>query len=309
MKNLLFLFIIPLLSFGQSECPPLVFTNASPDPINGTELTVEWTGGCQDLNTIYLTFVDATNNQTIINTNWENGNALLPNSGSHTWNLPCDLIDVNNEYTYYIAQLYNGTSYETTTFGNPDWQSVLQNGGSTILTDDPIYWGSNFEGNPGGNPCVATVLNFPDVPLEYVCSQSDFYEHFHESLGYYITISGDFLCIEGCTDSCACNYNEFATVDDNLCDYSCYSDTVYVTDTIYVMDTIVDTQYVEVFITDTLELVVTEYLDCDTGLPCQSGMSEIIEKSKIDNRLYNLLGQEIFRREGIYIENGKLMYR
>jgi len=33
-------------------------------------------------------------------------------------------------------------------------------------------------------------------------------------------------------------------------------------------------------------------------------MAEIIEKSKTDGKLYNLLGQEIFRRDGIYIEGG-----
>ena len=36
---------------------------------------------------------------------------------------------------------------------------------------------------------------------------------------------------------------------------------------------------------------------------------EIIEKSKTDGKLYNLLGQEILRREGIYIEGGEIIYR
>jgi len=309
MKHLLLLCLLPLLSFGQIDCPPIFFTNVSTNSINGTELTVEWIGGCQNLNTIYLTFVDATNNQTIINANWENGNTLLPNSGSHTWNLPCDLIDLNNNYTYYIAQIYNGSVYETTTSGNPDLQSVLENGGSTILTNDPIYWGVNLEGSPGGNPCVATLLNYPNVPSEYVCPQNDFYEHFHESLGYYITVSEDFLCIEGCTDSCACNYNPLATENDYSCDYSCYNDTVYINETIYFTDTIVETQYVEILITDTVEMLITEYIDCDTGLPCNSGIAEIIESSKTNGKLYNLLGQEINRREGVYIEDGEVKYR
>ena len=69
----------------------------------------------------------------------------------------------------------------------------------------------------------------------------------------------------------------------------------------YIYDTIVVTEYVEV--------IITEYIDCDTGLPCTSGMGEIIDKSKTDGRLYNLLGQEILRREGIYIEGGEVKYR
>ena len=58
-----------------------------------------------------------------------------------------------------------------------------------------------------------------------------------------------------------------------------------------------------------IEVPVIEYIDCDTGLPCTSGMAEIIEKSKTNGKLYNLLGQEVFRREGIYIEGGEIKYR
>ena len=80
-----------------------------------------------------------------------------------------------------------------------------------------------------------------------------------------------------------------ATQDDGSCDYSCLCDTVFITDTVYIdnfiTDTIVETEYVEV--------IITEYIDCDTGLPCTSGMGEIIEKSKTDGKLYNLLGQNI----------------
>ena len=52
-----------------------------------------------------------------------------------------------------------------------------------------------------------------------------------------------------------------------------------------------------------------EYIDCDTGLPCIEGISEIIEQSKTDGKLYNLSGQEIIRREGVYIEGGEIKYR
>ena len=81
------------------------------------------------------------------------------------------------------------------------------------------------------------------------------------------------------------------------------------------------TEYVEIFVTDTLvitdtiieieyeEIIFTEYIDCDTGLPCESGIEEIIEKSIEDNRLYNLNGQIIRRPKGVYIEGGKVKYR
>jgi len=117
--------------------------------------------------------------------------------------------------------------------------------------------------------------------------------------------NGDGLCDgdgAGCTDPTACNFNPSAVQDNGSCDYSsCLCDTVFITDTIYVNNFITDTIYVDI--------VITEYIDCDTGLPCTSGMAEIIKKSKTDGKLYNLLGQEIFRRDGIYIEGGEIKYR
>jgi len=104
-----------------------------------------------------------------------------------------------------------------------------------------------------------------------------------------------------CNDPSACNYNPDALNGSSFyCDYeSCLCDTVYIEIPVVVTDTIVEI----------IEVIITEYLDCDTGLPCESGMGEIIEKSKTDGKLYNLLGQEIYRREGIYIEGGEVKYR
>ena len=84
---------------------------------------------------------------------------------------------------------------------------------------------------------------------------------------------------------------------------------------VFVFDTIVqiETEYVEFFTTDTIveyvEIINTEYLDCDTGLPCTSNIPEIIEQSKGDNRIYNLLGQAIRKPNGLYIQNGKVKYK
>ena len=82
---------------------------------------------------------------------------------------------------------------------------------------------------------------------------------------------------------------------------------------VIVFDTIVEIEYVEFFTTDTIieyvDVISTEYLDCDTGLPCESSIPEIIEQSKGDNRMYNLLGQAIKQPEGLYIQNGKVKYK
>tara|TARA_R100000234_G_scaffold119402_1_gene102225 strand:- start:1323 stop:2048 length:726 start_codon:yes stop_codon:yes gene_type:complete len=93
---------------------------------------------------------------------------------------------------------------------------------------------------------------------------------------------------------------------------------IYVTDTVYadVLDTMyIDViEYVEVVVYDTIteieyvEFVITEYIDCDSGLPCSSGMEEILDKSMNTGLMYNLLGQPIKRPESIYIENGKIKY-
>tara|TARA_Y100000593_G_scaffold89639_1_gene174305 strand:- start:544 stop:1029 length:486 start_codon:yes stop_codon:yes gene_type:complete len=69
-----------------------------------------------------------------------------------------------------------------------------------------------------------------------------------------------------------------------------------------------DTVYVEVPIIDTL--YVTEYIDCATGLPCENtGILELLQKTKNENKIYNLNGKEIYRRENVYIENGKINFK
>ena len=84
---------------------------------------------------------------------------------------------------------------------------------------------------------------------------------------------------------------------------------------VFVFDTIVETEtvYIEFFTTDTIieyvEIINTEYLDCDTGLPCTSNMPELLNQSKKESRLYNLLGQVIKEPNGIYIEDGQVKYK
>jgi hypothetical protein len=88
------------------------------------------------------------------------------------------------------------------------------------------------------------------------------------------------------------------------CDIYNINDTIFITDTLYV--NIIDTLYI-----NTIDsLYVTEFIDCVTGLPCESvGIIEILEKSGKENKIYNIEGKEIYRRQGLYIENGKINFK
>ena len=67
-----------------------------------------------------------------------------------------------------------------------------------------------------------------------------------------------------------------------------------------------DTVYINVVDT----LYITEYLDCDTGLPCgNTAILELLQKTKNNNKIYNLNGKEIYRRENLYIEDGKINFK
>ena len=87
----------------------------------------------------------------------------------------------------------------------------------------------------------------------------------------------------------------------------------FVTDTIVEYDTIVNTEYIEIVVVDTIleyiEVINTEYIDCDTGMPCGSSIQEVVDKSSENSVIYNLQGQAIKIREGLYIENGKIYYK
>ena len=112
---------------------------------------------------------------------------------------------------------------------------------------------------------------------------------------------------------------EYIYVTDTVTIYEDVLDTLFVDviDTleieVVVFDTIIETEYIEFFTTDTIieyvDVIMTEYIDCDTGLPCSSNIPEIIEQSKKNNILYNLLGQAIKEPNGIYIEDGKVKYK
>ena len=90
---------------------------------------------------------------------------------------------------------------------------------------------------------------------------------------------------------------------------------VYQTDTVTIYDDILDTLFIEIPVIEYDTVIeiqyeeIVEYIDCDSGLPCNSGMQEIIDKSLQNSVIYNIQGQAILTREGLYIENGKIYYK
>jgi len=112
---------------------------------------------------------------------------------------------------------------------------------------------------------------------------------------------------------------EYVYITDTVFVYEDVLDTLFVDVIEYVdvivYDTIIETQteYIEIFVVDTIteyvEITNTEYIDCDSGLPCNSSIMEIVDKSKQNNVIYNMKGQAILTREGLYIENGKIYFK
>ena len=109
---------------------------------------------------------------------------------------------------------------------------------------------------------------------------------------------------------------EYIYVTDTVTIYEDILDTLVIeipiieyVDTI-IYDTVIETEYLEIFVVDSIieyvEVINTEYIDCDSGLPCNSAIMEIIDKSKANGVIYNIKGQAINNRRGLYIENGKI---
>lgn len=100
-------------------------------------------------------------------------------------------------------------------------------------------------------------------------------------------------------------------------------DTIYITEYETIFDTIVEIQVIEeidtmfiyenvldtLYITEIEYMYIEEYIDCDTGMPCNTSIMELINKSKEDNKMYDLLGKEILRPRGLYIQSGEVKYK
>jgi hypothetical protein len=113
----------------------------------------------------------------------------------------------------------------------------------------------------------------------------------------------------------------YNTIYETTIEFDTIVQTEYIqqTDTIIIYDDVLDTlfidviEYVDVMVYDTIIEIqyeeVVEYIDCDSGLPCNSSIMEIVDKSKQNSVIYNIKGQAILTREGLYIENGKIYYK
>ena len=98
---------------------------------------------------------------------------------------------------------------------------------------------------------------------------------------------------------------------------------IYMIDTVYVYEDILDTlfvdviEYVDVTVYDTIVEIeyiefieyITEYIDCETGLPCNSNIPELLNKSSENSVIYNINGQAIREPNGLYIQNGKVKFK
>ena len=135
---------------------------------------------------------------------------------------------------------------------------------------------------------------------------------------------GGLLYLNDGWEDCVDGSDEANAVPTTLADCGLYvesCDTVFVeipvieiiTETDTIVETIIETEYITEYLTDTIvefqEIIITEYVDCATGLPCNSGMQEVLDKSKNTGLLYDLNGRTIIRPEGIYIENGLIKYK
>ena len=115
------------------------------------------------------------------------------------------------------------------------------------------------------------------------------------------------------TEECTPPLPDCDTVFVDIIEYQTLFDTIYNTiyDTIIEFDTIVQIEYIQQ--TDTIIEIqyeqITEYIDCDSGLPCNTSIMEIVDKSKSNSVIYNINGQAILVKEGLYIENGKIYYK
>ena len=114
-------------------------------------------------------------------------------------------------------------------------------------------------------------------------------------------------------EECAPPPQECDTVFVEIIEYETLFDTIYNTiyETIIEYDTIVQIEYIQQ--TDTIIEIqyeqIVEYIDCDSGLPCNTSIMEIVDKSKQNSVIYNIKGQAILTRKGLYIEDGKIYYR
>ena len=172
---------------------------------------------------------------------------------------------------------------------------------------------------PPPPPCDTVYVDVPVIEIDTVEIEVPFY--IYETVIQFDTIVETEYITNIVIDTFEIEtfVPEYIYITDTVFVYEDVLDTLYIDVIEYVdvivYDTIVETQteYIEIFVVDTvveyIEVVNTEYIDCDSGLPCNSGIQELIDKSLQNSVIYNIQGQAILTRKGLYIENGKIYYK
>ena len=172
---------------------------------------------------------------------------------------------------------------------------------------------------PPPPPCDTVYVDVPVIEIDTVEVEVPFY--IYETVIQFDTIVETEYITNIVIDTFEIEtfVPEYIYITDTVFVYEDVLDTLYIDVIEYVdvivYDTIVETQteYIEIFVVDTvveyIEVVNTEYIDCDSGLPCNSGIQELIDKSLQNSVIYNIQGQAILTRKGLYIENGKIYYK
>ena len=174
-------------------------------------------------------------------------------------------------------------------------------------------------GTYGVNECDTVYVDVPVIEIDTVEVEVPFY--IYETIIQFDTIVETEYITNIVIDTFEIEtfVPEYVYITDTVFVYEDVLDTLFVDVIEYVdviiYDTIVETQteYIEIFVIDTVieyvEVINTEYIDCNTGLPCNSSIMEILDKSTSNSVIYNLQGQAIKVRQGLYIENGKIYYK
>jgi len=173
----------------------------------------------------------------------------------------------------------------------------------------------------GPPPCDTVYVEIPIIELDTIEVEVEVPFYIYETVIQFDTIVETEYITNIVIDTFEIEtfVPEYIYITDTVFVYEDVLDTMYINVVEYVdviiYDTIVEieTEYIEIFVVDTvveyIEIINTEYIDCDSGLPCNSSIMEIVDKSKSNGVIYNINGQAILTREGLYIENGKIYYK
>ena len=182
---------------------------------------------------------------------------------------------------------------------------------------DAVPTTAEYCGTYGGNECDTVYVEIPIIELDTIEIEVPFY--IYETIIQFDTIIQTEYITQIVVDTFEIEtfVPEYIYITDTVFVYEDVLDTLYIDVIEYIdviiYDTIVETEYVEIFVIDSIieyvEIINTEYIDCDTGMPCNSSIMEIVDKSKSNSVIYNIQGQAIKMREGLYIENGKIKYK